>query len=142
MGRSKHIDRYGKKKLICAVLLAYDPWRKIYNCRICDDKKGCKRNSRSPIVTIQCICGGEKKCGLCRGTDGIKINRCPVSLTRDTDIIRLMPHFYRYKNNGTYPDGRGRIFQPQKLNEALDLMAYVANRKETEQIEMAAKHGR
>ncbi len=142
MEAGQYPDCGRKKNLIISVLMVYDPWRKIFNCGECDEKKqrGCMRPKRKPILEIACICGGYKRCEICRGTGEIKIKRCPGSFSRSSDIVSLMPYFFRYKTNWEYPDGRGRLMQPIKLTDALDLMSAVANRKEQEQLEKI--HGR
>jgi len=118
--------------------MGFDPWGKIFRCDDCRDKRkrGCK-HERRVVVEIPCICDARKTCTLCRGTGKIKIKRCPAATSREPLIARLLPYFYRYKATNEYPDGRGRIEQPEMLTDALDLMTCVAARKEAEKMEKA-----
>ena len=142
MEAGQYFNRRRKKNLIISVLMVYDPWRKIFNCGECDDKRGrgCLRPKRKAIVEIACMCGGSRHCDICKGTGEIKIKRCPGSYMRSSEIISLMPYFFRYKATWEYPDKMGRMEQPIKLTDALDLMSAVSNRKEQEQLEKI--HGR
>jgi hypothetical protein len=65
------------------------------------------------------VCGGEdEECFLCNGKGEISMSRCP----RATADFRLLPFFKDYQRLETWPDGRGRLFQPVKLILAFDIL--------------------
>jgi hypothetical protein len=98
----------------------------MFQCKSCtgQDKRqrGCVRPRRSPIQVYKCpVCGGDnKKCGYCKGTNEIKLKRCPRA-TLDSNIISLVPYFYHYIKTNQYPDGRARFLQPVKLLMVFDI---------------------
>ena len=52
-------------------------------------------------------------------------------------IRRFLPFYFDWKNGGSYPDARGRLFQPVKLLEAFKICNIVTMERE----EKEAKNG-
>lgn len=138
MEEGQCVDSRRKKKLIAAILMGYDPWVKVFSCKGCREKhsRGCTKNRRA-VVLVPCICNGQRGCDVCHGSGTITYKRCPSAYTKESWIYELLPYYYRYKVTNEYPDKQGRIYQPVKLLEALELMGHVATRKEIDQLEKA-----
>lgn len=134
MAYCKQPERRGKKKLIVAVLMHYDPFSKVYNCKYCDkdDKKarGCKRNKRYVVMQVECVCSNDAKCAVCKGKGQFTLKRCPLNSLNDRDVTRFLPHFFRWREFGHYPDGQGAIYQPVKFLSALSVCSIVAKKRE------------
>lgn len=50
----------------------------------------------------------------------------------DTEVNRFLPFFWHFKatNYTMYPDGKGRLNQPSKLLEAVQLSMAIVNKRE------------
>jgi len=98
---------------------------------------GCVRPTKKPLWVIdECIhCNGNKDCKYCKGKGKIMVHRCPRCI-QDSSLI---PYFIAWKNSQyiAYPDGRGRIFQPRKLIQAFDILAYYWDKFESQRIKNA-----
>jgi hypothetical protein len=79
--------------------------------------KACKRQT---AVSIQCICGGNKKCKICHGDNFFK-SACPRSIVIQPFIKRIIPYFFDYVKSGCnrFPCG-SRYNAPKILIEAFD----------------------
>jgi hypothetical protein len=136
-------DCRGKKTLICAVRVSYEPHSSLYVCAECtkDEKKsrGCKRNRRKPTGKIKCVCGRSKACNVCRGSGEILLKKCIRALSKTITSSSTLPYFFHWKATGfmAYPDGRGRMYQPAKLLEAFSVCHSVAARCEEEEMARA-----
>lgn len=130
----------GKKTLICAVRVSYEPHATLYNCAGCtrEDKKnrGCGKNKRKPTGKIKCVCGRQKKCELCHGSGDILFKKCVRAEAKTLTSSSTLPYFFHWKATGfiAYPDGRGRMYQPAKLLEAFAVCHAVATRCEEEEM--------
>jgi hypothetical protein len=102
--------------------------------------RGCKRPKRKPIITIECICGGNSRCDICKGGNQIELKECPARL-RDASVNRFLPFFWHWKATGytAFPDGLGRYDQPSKMLDAFGLCASLSNKEEAKEAEKARK---
>jgi hypothetical protein len=85
------------------------------------ESRGCKKAAGGELWKIEfCpLCGGnDEECFLCNGKGEISMSRCPRAIAD----FRLLPFFQEYQNKGTWPDGRGRLYQPVKLILAFDIL--------------------
>lgn len=110
----------------------------IFDCKKCesDQKKsrGCKKKKRRPIIEVDCICDGAKKCGICGGRkngNAVKVYRCPHVSLFDISVSRILPYFYHWIASEfmAFPDGKGRYYQPKKILSAFDILLSVKNRE-------------
>ena len=113
-----------------------------FKCEGCEKKfkriHGCKENIKKEyVVAFDCpICDGKAdKCGIKIGKkfkcyhkkgDAVLFKRCPRSyLTRDA--MKLIPYFFDWLNDKTWPDHRSRMKQPIKLQIAFGVLAKIYN---------------
>jgi hypothetical protein len=100
----------------------------IFCCSTCAEKRqrGCVRPRREPIQVYFCpICDGEnKKCSYCKGTNQIKLKRCPRAIL-DTNTSRLVSYFRHFVNTSQYPDGRGILYQSVRMLRVFDIWGRV-----------------
>jgi len=112
----------------------YSPNNKIFNCAICQSKEtlGCEKDNIADIpFKPPCICHGlNDKCEICQGKGHFTMRRCPIIALSQPSIRRLVPYFFEWKNDGRYPDGQGRVYQPIKLMEAFSLCNAVCQEQE------------
>jgi hypothetical protein len=73
-------------------------------------------------MEISCICGGNERCKICKGSNLFKIYSCPTSILNQFAIARLFKFYYQYREHNVYPDGRGLYQQPIKLIEAFNFL--------------------
>ena len=118
----------------------YEPFSKIFICNNCskEEKKrrGCKRSIKSgKVLEIDCLCGGNKHCDLCKGRGRFVLKDCPIRVSSDRDTNRFLPFFWHFKatNYMMYPDGLGRLEQPYKLLEAINICSAMVNKREYEE---------
>jgi hypothetical protein len=131
------------------VLCQYKPWTINFNCKQCDKEKkkllGCKRPKKKQFQYFgnqyKCICDSDPKCEICKGKNLIQLKQCPMVMLQNKNIGRLLPFFFHFKGteHTQYPDGRGRIFQPVILLEALNICGVVAARKDKEEMDALGK---
>lgn len=117
--------------------MCYEPFSKIFNCEYCSKevkkKRGCKRAIKSgAVLDVDCSCGENKKCDVCKGRGRFVLKDCPIRFTQDKDTSRFLPFFWHFRatNYTMYPDGEGRFEQPILLLEALQLCIYLVNKRE------------
>jgi hypothetical protein len=100
---------------------------------------------------VNCVCESKNKnCTICEGKGIFTVNRCPVKYASDPNVNIFLPYFYHWKatNYMMYPDGKGRIYQPTALIEALTLCSIVTNKRDEiesnrrEQMNKRNNHGR
>lgn len=104
-----------------------------YNCERCKEKKlkkrlGCRRTyKRKHAGKIECICGGNSMCEICKGENSFKIYTCPRNILSDACLLRILPYFYDYVYQGwNYPCG-SRYETPKLLIQAFDILLTVYN---------------
>lgn len=124
---------------------------KYYRCENCNtfDKKirGCIRpiratkKSKAVWSISECFyCGGTyKKCKHCKGSNIVKVYRCPRALSRHESVAMLLPYFQRYVEHGEFPDKGAIIDQPPSLVFSLEYFKSVVRRYESDQIEQLRK---
>jgi len=132
------------KKLIAALLLAVDrDFALIYNCRSCGaerESRGCAGpltdGSRVWEIGFCLRCDGDDNtCTICGGANKTPVPRCPRA-AQDRDAL-LLPYFFDYYGAivrggaGTWPDGRGRLYQPLKLVRAFEILVKVMLQRDT-----------
>jgi hypothetical protein len=103
----------------------------VYNCDRCKSRKlqkqnGCKRVfKRKSIREIECNCGGDKDCEICKGENCFEIHTCPRNILNDPATNRILPYFYDYISKGlNYPCGN-RYNSPMILIQAFDVLLSV-----------------
>ena len=122
--------------------MQYGIWSKIYICSNCSREmkknRGCKKERKKAILEIECICSGNKKCELCKGKNKFALKECPAKMN-NTSVNRFLPFFWHWKSTNyiSFPDGRGRYYQPTKLLEAFSLAANLSNKQEIKEAEKA-----
>lgn len=122
-----------------------EPFNKIYNCGFCEKEqrkeRGCKRKTKNGL-NVDCICGGDKRCDACKGKGAFRLDRCLKVAASETS--RIAPFFYHYKatNMMAYPDGRGMLYQPNKLLDAFSIMATVQLDREQRAMDQRAQQWR
>lgn len=69
------------------------------------------------------------------------LKRCPAKEANDPSVSRLLPFFFHWRatSYSQFPDGRGRLFQPQKMLDAFGVCNSIATRCEKEEIERMQK---
>ena len=135
----------GKKSLIIATRLCFEPHASVYRCDHCDKglkkSRGCKRPKRKAFTKIKCVCERNKKCGVCKGSGEIMLNRCPAIEANNQSVARLLPFFFHWRATqyAQFPDGRGRLYQSQKMLDAFGVCNSIATRCEKEEMERVQK---
>jgi len=98
-------------------------------CKPCPgpEKSGCVSPANHLIFKVKCICMGAENCELCNGTGEYNGYDCNISHTKDVGYI--IPYFYIYKaaNGLSWPDGRGRLYQPLYLVRVFEYLLYATH---------------
>lgn len=119
----------------------------VFRCDLCTPELKTYRGCFKPFVKENiiweipwcCSCEGRNaQCQLCHGKGRIPLYQCPMSIPVDQ---RLSAYYNAYRtSNYTYPDGRGRFYQPLKLTAAFDIMGYYQDKLlEEKQLQMEKK---
>jgi hypothetical protein len=90
------------------------------------------------IDTCYRCAGKDDKCHECKGSNVIRIDRCPRAIASESEwVFDLLPFFFDWYASaaGTgvivWPDGQTRYYQPRRLQLAFDVLyeEYLACRK-------------
>jgi hypothetical protein len=60
-------------------------------------------------------------------------------MARDIKVSMLLPYFQQYMDRGFFPDGRGMLYQPIVLINALELFVSIFRRYEKDDFEKRMK---
>lgn len=125
------------------MLMQYEPHCFMFDCNHCCsyDKKRDICTKPETIRKIDCYCGGDKDCSLCKGTGQIKLKKCMAEYAKRSDLSYIMRYFYHYRKTNQYPDGKAILEQPALLTMAFNILSLIVCKKEAIQRE-AAKNGR
>ena len=125
------------KKLRAAARCSFpDAARVAFDCGLCSwgdkEQRGCIEPINSEVwkITPCYKCGGRNKdCAECNGSNIIRVGRCPRAIAEEARwVFDLLPFFYDYygaltnKGVAVWPDGKGRYYQPKKLQLAFDVL--------------------
>ena len=58
---------------------------------------------------------------MCHGSNIVSVYQCPRSLAGSLKAAVLLPFFQRYLEYGEFPDGKGMVYQPVPLIEAMEI---------------------
>jgi len=123
-------------------MMQYGIWHKVYVCSNCSSEmkrnRGCKRPKRNKILEIECVCGGNSHCEICKGENKFTLKECPAKMN-NASVNRFLPFFWHWKatNYMNFPDGKGRYYQPSVLLEAFSLCANLSGKQEQKEAEKA-----
>lgn len=94
-----------------------------------DECPGCFGKKHYDVLGNLIVC---KECG---GKNKIPVFRCPLSMDL-SDEFRILTYFVAYRSSNTlsWPDGRGRLYQPRPLAIAFDLLTRTINRYEMKNV--------
>jgi hypothetical protein len=78
---------------------------------------------------------------VCGGSGKFLIKQCPRRVLYDCEVNRFIGYFWHWKETeyAQYPDGRGKIYQPMKMIEALNLCGSVSSKREQAEMEASRK---
>lgn len=131
-----------KKKLILLARWHFDKKQTLQfaiNCDKCKNeidkvkkklrKAGCHRVFKRKVIRrIECVCGGDENCELCKGKNMINIYTCPRNILVEPGLRRILPYFYDYASSNCqiWPAG-SRLESPLILQKAFELLLNIYN---------------
>lgn len=128
--------------MICALIMQYSPQRELYDCRCCNDidkvARGCNSVPKQCIL-MDCYCGGNPVCIICKGRGKFNAYKCPKSIANEFIDNCLFKYFYHYRKTNQYPDGGCMLDQPIILIEIFDIMSSIVYNKEMKQLDSRVK---
>lgn len=114
----------------------------LYDCRYCNDTdkefRGCDSKSKQPI-RIDCYCGGNLECDVCKGKGRFHVYKCPKSISVEFKDGYLFRYFYHYRKTDCYPDGGCMLDQPMILIDVFNIMDAIIYNKEMKQLNSKVK---
>ena len=112
--------------------MQYDSHRYMFDCNSCSDVMKEMRGCEEPGVVkkIDCYCGNDETCSLCKGSGRIKLDRCINYHAKRCRTGYLMRYFYHYRKLDQYPDGGSILDQPVMLLSVFTMLTLIAGKKE------------